>query len=364
MAFNGSGTFQRLYNWVNDAAANIKIRADRMDNEMDGIATGLSTCITKNGQTTITANLPMATYRHTGVGAGVARTDYARLDQLQDGKINWADAGGNADAITATYSPSVTTLVDGQLFYVRARDANATATPTFSPNALTARTIVKEGGNALTAGDIAGAGAELILRYNLANTRYELLNPKPAPINTEFSDTTFRIQDNGDATKELAFQLSGLDTSTLVTATIPNRSGEIFYIGDVLDEDDMASDSAVYPPTQQSVKAYISASGTIIPIATGVINGTAGTLRAGSVGATIVKAGTGRYELTITVPSGVTLVSAVVSQMSITDYENATFMTKAVVVDADTVKIVCQLSTANTYFDQDYINFVAFGTYD
>ena len=58
MAFNGSGVFVRLYNWVNDAAANIKIRADRMDNEMDGFATGLSSCITKDGQTTITANLP------------------------------------------------------------------------------------------------------------------------------------------------------------------------------------------------------------------------------------------------------------------------------------------------------------------
>jgi len=32
------------------------------------LATGLSTCITKDGQTTITANLPMATYRHTGGG--------------------------------------------------------------------------------------------------------------------------------------------------------------------------------------------------------------------------------------------------------------------------------------------------------
>lgn len=179
MPFNGSGTFQRIYNWVNDAAANIKIRADRMDNEMDGMATALSTCITKNGQTTITANLPMATYRHTGVGAGVTRTDYARLDQLQDAKINWVAAGGTADAITAAYSPAITTLVDGQLCYVRASDANATTTPTFSPNALTARTIVKEGGSALVAGDIAGAGAELILRYDLSNTRWELLNPKP-----------------------------------------------------------------------------------------------------------------------------------------------------------------------------------------
>jgi len=177
MAFNGSGVFVRLYNWVNDAAASIKIRADRMDAEMDGMATGLSNCITKDGQTTITANLPMATYRHTGVGAAVNRTDYARTDQVQDGKLNWVDGGGTADAITASYTIPLTTLVDGQFCLVRATAANATTTPTFSPSGLTARTIVKNGGQALAAGDIRGDGHELILRYDLANTRWELINP-------------------------------------------------------------------------------------------------------------------------------------------------------------------------------------------
>ena len=177
MAFNGSGVFVRLYNWANDSAANIKIRADRMDNEMNGFATGLSTCITKDGQTTPTASLPMATYKHTNVGAGAARTEYTRLDQTQDGKINWADGGGTANAITATYSPPVTTLVDGQECYVRATAANSTTTPTFSPDSLTARTIVKNGNSALAAGDIAADGHELHLRYRLSDTKWELLNP-------------------------------------------------------------------------------------------------------------------------------------------------------------------------------------------
>lgn len=178
MAFNGSGTFNRLYSWVNDAANGIKIRADRMDNEMNGMAVGLSTCLTKDGQTTVTANLPMANFRHTGVGNAASRTDYASFGQVQDGKAAWADAGGTADAITASYSIPVTALVDGQLCFVRALAANATTTPTFSPNGLTARTIVKNGGAALAAGDIAGDGHELVLRYDLTNTRWELLNPR------------------------------------------------------------------------------------------------------------------------------------------------------------------------------------------
>lgn len=191
MAFNGSGTFLRLYNWVNDAAANIKIRADRMDAEMNGMATGLSTCITKDGQTTIAANLPMATYRHTGVGAAVNRTDYARTAEVQDGSINWVDGGGTADAITASYSIPLTALVDGQLCYVRATAANTTTTPTFSPSGITARTIVKNGNAALAAGDIAGDGHELILRYRLSDTKWELLNPAVTGVPTITGNNSF-----------------------------------------------------------------------------------------------------------------------------------------------------------------------------
>lgn len=60
MAFNGSGIFERLYNFVNDRDASVPIEAPRMDAELDGIATGLSNCITKDGQTTATAVVPFS----------------------------------------------------------------------------------------------------------------------------------------------------------------------------------------------------------------------------------------------------------------------------------------------------------------
>ncbi len=58
--FNGSGTFVRTYNWVTDKGNNVKVTASRMDGEDDGFATGLSTCIAKDGQTTTTAAVPFA----------------------------------------------------------------------------------------------------------------------------------------------------------------------------------------------------------------------------------------------------------------------------------------------------------------
>lgn len=187
MPYNGSGAFTRVYNWVSDAAAAIPITASRVDTEDDGFATGLSNAICRDGQSAITANLPMAGFRHTGVGNAVSRTDYPATGQIQDGGFVWIAAGGTADAITATYAPALTGLVDGMELKFRATAANATTTPTFSPNSLTARTITKNGGSALVAGDIAGNLAEYTVRYYAASTRWELLNPSNPNTLTAFS---------------------------------------------------------------------------------------------------------------------------------------------------------------------------------
>lgn len=60
MAFNGSGTFNRIYNWANDKANGVNITASRFDTEDGGFATGLSTCICKDGQQITTAQIPFA----------------------------------------------------------------------------------------------------------------------------------------------------------------------------------------------------------------------------------------------------------------------------------------------------------------
>lgn len=90
----------------------------------------------------------------------------------------WIAAAGTVDTITAAYNPALATLVDGMIVAFRALGANTLTTPSFSPNGLTARTIVKCGGQALLAGDIPRANYECQLRYFAASTRWELLNPK------------------------------------------------------------------------------------------------------------------------------------------------------------------------------------------
>lgn len=111
----------------------------------------------------------------------------AIVDYLIAGS-QWVVAGGTANALTATYSPAIASLTDGLLLGVRATAANTSATVTFAPNGLTAHNITKLGGTALEVGEIANL-QELLLRYNLANTRWEWLNPPSGQVSGTFTPT-------------------------------------------------------------------------------------------------------------------------------------------------------------------------------
>jgi microcystin-dependent protein len=96
---------------------------------------------------------------------------------------NWVAASGTHDAITATYDPPIVSpIADGTVLSFRATSANLTTAPTFSPNGLSAASITKNGGATLAIGDIPGSLAEVSLRWNLANARFELLNPPAVPV--------------------------------------------------------------------------------------------------------------------------------------------------------------------------------------
>lgn len=225
MARNGSGV-QSSPAADYPAVADTLITATHFNNVIDDINTGLTGSVAADGQTTITANIPMNSKKFTGVANGSARTDSVTLGQVQDGTLNWVDGGGTADAITATYSPAITALVDGQICCVRATAANATTTPTFAPNGLTARTIVKKGGKALVAGDIEADGHELILRYLLASTRWELMNPASGAFAGAVSGTTLTSTvaiGTAPLTVTSTTEVANLKAATATTAT--NLSG-------------------------------------------------------------------------------------------------------------------------------------------
>jgi len=50
----------------------------------------------------------------------------------------------------------------------------------------------------------------------------------------EFADNIFRVQDNSDATKQVALECSGITTATTRTLTVPNNSGTIALTSDII----------------------------------------------------------------------------------------------------------------------------------
>lgn len=120
-------------------------------------------------------------------------------------------AGGTSDVITATYNPAITSLTDGLVVLFTASAANTTTTPTFSPNGLPAHVITKNGGSALAPGDIPAATAVCQLEYNLAGTRWELVDTN---IFNEGNLSLSDVTTNNASTSKHGFMPKGSGTTT------------------------------------------------------------------------------------------------------------------------------------------------------
>jgi hypothetical protein len=155
MAFNGSGVFLRVMNWSNDALANIKIRADRHDLEDDNLADGLTNCITKDGQTTPTANIKLGGFKLINVGNATLAQDAATAIQVQSGILDYTADSGTASTYVINPSIAVTAYVTGQ--YYRVKIANtSTGASTLNVSGLGAKAIKINGQDTIAGSLVAG----------------------------------------------------------------------------------------------------------------------------------------------------------------------------------------------------------------
>ncbi len=107
MPFNGAGIFVRVRNWVADAAAGIKIRADFHDIEDDGFADGLSQCIARDGQSVVTNNIPMNAKRIVALSDPVDSQDSA-TKAYADTKLPLAGGTITGDLAIRKTNPTLT----------------------------------------------------------------------------------------------------------------------------------------------------------------------------------------------------------------------------------------------------------------
>lgn len=173
MSYNGSGTFQ-INTSGQPVVATTTIAASVFNAFTADVATGLSTAICKDGQTTITANIPFNDKKITGLAAGTARTDAASLATIQDGTgVYVATVGGTADVITLTPSPAITAYAAGQRFAFLASGANTTNVTVAVSGLASPKAITKNGTTALAANDIT-SGAMVEILYD--GTQFMLLS--------------------------------------------------------------------------------------------------------------------------------------------------------------------------------------------
>lgn len=164
---------------ANPVVTGTTIEASWANTTMADVAAALTDSIARDGQTAITANLPMSGFRHTGVGDASARNHYGVVSQIQDGDYTLAGSVTGTNTVAASLSPTISAYVNGMRARLFPANAN-TGAVTLALNGLTARSVVKFNGVALVAGDLAqGVPADLV--YDLANTRWVLQNPQIIP---------------------------------------------------------------------------------------------------------------------------------------------------------------------------------------
>lgn len=174
MSDNGSGTYV-----VNSAGQPVvsatPITAAAFNAYTADAATAMSNRICKDGQTTVTANIPMATYKFTGLGAGSARTDSCNIGNVQDGTgVYVGTVAGTANAITLTPSPAIAAYAAGQKFSFIVGATN-TGSVTVAISGLAAKAI-KNGTLSLVGGELR-IGDLVTVQYDTSGaTAFHLLN--------------------------------------------------------------------------------------------------------------------------------------------------------------------------------------------
>lgn len=113
MPFNGIGIFTTLGYPNYPAQAGTTIKASMFNANITDLVNGFTNCITRDGQSPPTANLPMGGKKHTGVAAAVSNDEYARYDQILNPSL-----GGTISVNTATPALKVTQAGSGYALLV------------------------------------------------------------------------------------------------------------------------------------------------------------------------------------------------------------------------------------------------------
>jgi hypothetical protein len=143
--------------WAGDESLGIGIESGRHDTQDNDFATGINNCLTKDGQNSATANLPMGGFKHTNVANATADNEYTTLGQIKAGvTIQAAGVNGPSLRVENYTNGSVTP----QIYLFKSRGGTVGANAIVQSN-YALGTIVWWGANGTGYNAAAGITAEV-----------------------------------------------------------------------------------------------------------------------------------------------------------------------------------------------------------
>ncbi len=154
MPYNGAGQFNLIYNWQTDAANGLNISSSRMQGQEADIASGLSLCVTKDGQQTMTASLPMGGFTLTNMANAAAQKQPVSVQDFQNGTPTWVGLVSGTDTISGAANIAPGAYAAGQKWRGITAGPNATSTVTMNFNGLGAVSVPGLAAGAFSAGQV------------------------------------------------------------------------------------------------------------------------------------------------------------------------------------------------------------------
>ena len=101
MPFDNTGTFNRIHSWEQDRLDGISIDSERVDEDTNDIAEGLSNCMLRDGSMAMGGILDMNNFKIQKLANGTASSDAVNKDQL--------------DSAVSTLNAAITTAINTML---------------------------------------------------------------------------------------------------------------------------------------------------------------------------------------------------------------------------------------------------------
>ena len=221
MPLNGSGTYSLAtpeYPFIPDT----DILASDMNTVLEDIQTALNSAMYRDGQAVATANFNMGTYKITNMGNGTVDTDATTYGQVFKDPTFTALAGTGVKITGTTFTCDATTVNWSNT------DFNLTCGGTFTfvgTSAFPTQAITDNSTKVATTAFAQQLAFSAALPAITGSTDYVISNNGTTVNWTQnLKATVLRFVDGADTTKKIAFDVSPVTTGTTRTLAVPNAN--------------------------------------------------------------------------------------------------------------------------------------------